>query len=158
MKPSTATIALTIALAVPAVPALALPAQVPGNAGTQRAPDNPGSSAGKPTDPGSQVGSEASASPGPGASASSKAKAYGKYCADQSRKRVAGQKGTPFSLCVTAMAKLATGQTNNPTTACKTESKKRVAGQKGTPFSKCVSAGAKLLGDQQDEEEAPHAS
>ena len=152
MKVSTATIALTIALAVPAVPAFALPAQVPDNPGTQRAPDNPGSTAGKPDDPGSQAGSTASASPGPGASASSKAKAYGKYCADQSRKHVAGQKGTPFSLCVTAMAKLAKGQTKNPTTACKAESKKRVAGQKGTPFSKCVSAGAKLLGDQEDEE------
>ena len=93
--------------------------------------------------------------PGPNASLPTKAKAYGKYCKDQSKKHVEGQKGTPFSLCVTAMAKVATGQTKNPTTACKAESKKRVAGQKGTPFSKCVSAAAKLLADQ---EEAPASS
>ncbi|MGC9219861.1 MAG: hypothetical protein ACP5H2_00750, partial [Solirubrobacteraceae bacterium] len=30
------------------------------------------------------------------------AKAYGKYCKGESKKHVAGQKGTPFSQCVTA--------------------------------------------------------
>ena len=59
-----------------------------------------------------------------------------------------GQKGTPFSQCVTAMAKLANGSTDNPQQACKDEGKKHVKGEKGTPFSKCVAAGAKLLGDQ----------
>jgi hypothetical protein len=86
--------------------------------------------------------------PGPSASLPAKAKAYGKYCQGESKKHVAGQKGTPFSQCVTAMAKLAKGKTDNPRTACKAESKKHVAGQKGTPFSKCVAAGAKLLRDQ----------
>jgi hypothetical protein len=83
--------------------------------------------------------------PGPNASPSAKAKAYGKNCQDQSKTHVAGTPGTPFSKCVTDMAKLATGSTNDPRTACKDESKKHVAGSPGTPFSLCVSSGAKLL-------------
>ena len=75
----------------------------------------------------------------------SQAKGYGFYCQNQSKKHVAGQKGTPFSQCVTAMAKLASGKTDSPTKACASMSKKHVKGQKGTPFSQCVSAGAKLL-------------
>lgn len=77
-----------------------------------------------------------------------KAKAYGHYCQNQSKKHVAGQKGTPFSQCVTAMAKLASGTTASPRTACASMSKKHVQGQKGTPFSNCVSSGAKLLKDK----------
>jgi hypothetical protein len=87
------------------------------------------------------------ATPGP----NSHAKAYGKYCQGQSKKRTdsaPGTKGTPFSQCVTALAKLASGKTDNPRTACQNESKQHVDGQKGTPFSLCVSAGAKLLRDQ----------
>ena len=83
--------------------------------------------------------------PGPNASPSAKAKAYGKNCQDQSKTHVAGPPGTPFSKCVTDMAKIANGSTNNPRTACKDESKKHVAGSPGTPFSLCVSSGAKLL-------------
>jgi hypothetical protein len=89
--------------------------------------------------------------PGPNASPSAKAKAYGKNCQDQSKTHVAGTPGTPFSKCVTDMAKLATGSTNNPRTACKDESKKHVAGTPGTPFSLCVSSGAKLLKTQHGE-------
>jgi hypothetical protein len=85
--------------------------------------------------------------PGPNASPEKKAKAYGKQCQGQSKKHVAGQKGTPFSQCVTALAKVATGKAN-PTTACKTLSKKHVAGQKGTPYSRCVVAAAKLKAQQ----------
>jgi hypothetical protein len=85
--------------------------------------------------------------PAPKASLPAKAKAYGHYCQNQSKKHVAGQKGTPFSQCVTAMAKLATGTTASPRAACATMSKKHVTGQKGTPFSNCVSGGAKLLKD-----------
>src|SRR5258705_6133378 len=48
--------------------------------------------------------------PGPGASLPEKAKAYGNYCQGQSKKHVAGQKGTPFSQCVTAMAKAANNE------------------------------------------------
>ena len=85
--------------------------------------------------------------PGPSAGAETKAKAYGSHCQGQSKKHVAGQKGTPFSQCVTAMAKVATGKAN-PTTACKALSKKHVAGQKGTPYSRCVVAAAKLQNEQ----------
>ena len=85
--------------------------------------------------------------PGPKASTQAKAHAYGKYCKTESKKHVAGQKGTPFSQCVTAMAKLASGQTKSPRVACKDLSKKHVDGQKGTPFSLCVSGAAKLLKD-----------
>ena len=74
-----------------------------------------------------------------------KAKAYGRLCQGQSKKHVAGTPGTPFSKCVTDMAKVANGSATNPRTACKNESKKHVAGQHGTPFSQCVSGAAKLL-------------
>ena len=77
------------------------------------------------------------------------AKAYGKHCQGQSKKHVAGQKGTPFSQCVTAMAKLAAGKTDSPQQACEGMSKKHVKGEQGTPFSRCVAAGAKLLQDEQ---------
>ena len=101
------------------------------------------------------------ATPGPGASAASKAKAYGKYCANQSKKHVAGQKGTPFSQCVTAMAKAAkaakaaeaakaagTEVTKpSPAKACSTLSKKKVGEEKKSAFSKCVVAAAKVIAD-----------
>jgi hypothetical protein len=90
----------------------------------------------------------ASDQPGPKAPLPAKVKAYGRYCQNQSKKHVAGQKGTPFSQCVTAMAKLATGQTNSPKAACSPMSKKHVAGEKGTPYSRCVAAGVKLKNDQ----------
>jgi hypothetical protein len=86
--------------------------------------------------------------PGPSAGLPAKAKAYGFYCQGESKKHVDGQKGTPFSQCVTAMAKLANGNTDNPAKACAGESKKHVDGQKGTPFSQCVSAAAKLKHDE----------
>jgi hypothetical protein len=75
------------------------------------------------------------------------ANAYGRYCQNQSKRHVPGQKGTPFSQCVTAMAKAAHGQ--SPAAACAGLSKKHVAGQRGTPFSRCVVAAAQLKRDQQ---------
>jgi len=86
--------------------------------------------------------------PGPDASPAAKAKAYGVHCQGESKKHVAGQKGTPFSQCVTAMAKLATGTTTSPKTACKSLSHKHVAGQKGTPYSQCIKAAAELKAAQ----------
>jgi len=83
--------------------------------------------------------------PGAGASLPAKAKAYGWHCRAESRKHVAGMRGTPFAQCVTAMAKLANEAVSNPRTACRKESKRHVKGEKGTPFSRCVVAGAKLL-------------
>ena len=130
---------VTAALALCAAPALAgQPEGVPPvNQGTAHNPKGP---------------QDDSATPGPKAGLPAKAKAYGRYCQGESKEHVDGQKGTPFSQCVTAMAKLANGNTANPAKACKGESKKHVEGQKGTPYSQCVSAGAKLQHDQDEDE------
>jgi hypothetical protein len=138
MTVSTRIAAVTAALALSAAPAVAAqPPNVPGAAKRATTPAGPQSpAAGKPTPPGPKAGLPA------------KAKAYGRRCQGQSKKHVAGEKGTAFSRCVTAMAKLATGTTTNPRTACKGLPKKHVKGQKGTPFSRCVVAGAKLLRGQ----------
>jgi hypothetical protein len=110
-------------------------------------------SADKPSEPGGDRSKAPAksehATPPSDARAAAKAKAYGKFCQDQSKKHVAGQKGTPFSQCVTAMAKLANGETDSAATACKSLSKKHVRGQKGTPYSRCIVAAAKLR-DEQD--------
>jgi hypothetical protein len=82
------------------------------------------------------------------------AKSFGFYCQNESKKHVDGQKGTPFSQCVHAMAQLANGSTDNPSKACAGESKKHVEGEKGTPFSRCVSAAAKLQHDQDQSSES----
>jgi hypothetical protein len=80
--------------------------------------------------------------------AQAQAKAYGKRCQGLSKKHVKGQKGTPFSQCVVAMAKLASGKETSPKAACKKLSKKHVKGKKGTPFSRCVKAGRKLKAER----------
>ncbi|HEV2774646.1 MAG TPA: hypothetical protein VGV90_03560 [Solirubrobacteraceae bacterium] len=104
---------------------------------------------------------QAAKTPAPTASPASKAKAYGKFCANQSKKHVAGQKGTPFSQCVTAMAKAAkaakaaeaakaagtTAPKPSPAKACATLPKKKVAGEKKSAFSKCVVAAAKVIAE-----------
>lgn len=104
--------------------------------------------ASQPADPGSQGHgpnyTPDHETPGPGATLPEKAKAYGAYCQDQSKKHVAGEKGTPFSQCVTAMAKAATHEQTTAKQACKGMSKKHVKGEKGTPFSRCVVAAAQL--------------
>lgn len=87
--------------------------------------------------------------PGPKAGLPEKAKAYGRYCQSESKKHVAGQHGTPFSVCVTGMAKLANNDNLSPTQACKSESKKHVKGEKGTAFSRCVAGAEQLRHDQQ---------
>ena len=69
----------------------------------------------------------------------------GQLCQGESKKHVKGQKETPFSQCVTAMAKLHNGTTTSPAKACASMSRKHVKGQKGTPFSVCVAGGKKLL-------------
>jgi len=121
-----------------------VPAGVTTGRPTGTPPSNPGTSH-RPSSPGSQGAGHRNQTPGPKAGLPAKAKAYGRYCQAESRRHVAGQPGTPFSNCVTAMAKLATGDSHNPTAACKSESKRHVAGQPGTPYSLCVSGAAKLL-------------
>jgi hypothetical protein len=108
-------------------------------AGIALAAGNPNNGKGNPhTTTGTTTGQTTTSLP-------SQAKAYGVYCANQSKVHVDGQKGTPFSQCVTAMAKLHKGTTSSPQVACAALSKKHVSGQKGTPYSNCVAAGAKLL-------------
>jgi hypothetical protein len=137
-------------LALGAAPAFAA-STPPSNQGTAHKPATTPSNT---TNPGTV---HRQATPGPSASLPSKAKAYGRFCQGQSKKRsdaAPGTKGTPFSQCVTAMAKAA--HTTAPTTttaqteqaarsACKSMSKKHVKGQSGTSFSKCVNGAAKLL-------------
>ena len=145
--------ALVIAAAgLMAAPAMAVPSQVPARHGAAHTPANHG----KSTTPGEKVegsdqagGGETASDVAPTGSLPEKARGYGRRCRGESKKHVAGQKGTPFSRCVTAMAKLATGETSTPRKACKGLSKKHVAGAKGTPFSRCVSEGAKLVAEHQ---------
>jgi hypothetical protein len=151
MKVNRTIAAAAAALTLSAVPALALASQ----------PTNPGQGHGPPAgvpygqqgttgDHGTtgDQGTTGGQGPGPGANLPAKAKAYGRYCQGESKKHVAGTPGTPFSKCVTDMAKLANGSAKNPTSACKNESKKHVKGEKGTPYSRCVSGAAKLLKSQ----------
>jgi hypothetical protein len=136
---------LAATLAVGAAPALAMGppsgTPIPTNSGTSHMPANPGSQGGQGT-------SHKPSTPGPNASLPAKARAYGRYCQNESKQHVAGTPGTPFSKCVSDMAKLASGSTKSPRAACENESKRHVAGQKGTPFSECVSGGAKVLENQ----------
>lgn len=137
------------ALALGAVPALAIAQGQP--EGVPPAHSN-GNGHGKGNGNGKGNGPEYTPAepekPGPKAGLPEKAKAYGRYCNDQSRKHVKGEKGTPFSQCVTAMAKAANDEKLSPGKACKGMSKKHVKGQKGTPFSQCVKGVAKLRKDE----------
>jgi len=122
------------ALALATAPAIALAAPSPtgqenGN-GPKYAPEKP-------------------ETPGPKDPLPEQAKAYGVYCKNESRKHVEGEKGTPFSRCVTAMARASQNDKLTARQACKGLSKKHVKGEKGTPFSRCVTAAAKLRNDQQ---------
>jgi hypothetical protein len=74
--------------------------------------------------------------------------AYGKFCQNQSKKHVAGKSGTPFSQCVTALAKADKSDATTAREACRSMSKKHVAGSKGTPFSRCVVAVAQMRKSQ----------
>jgi hypothetical protein len=82
--------------------------------------------------------------PGPKSPLPEKAKAYGVYCRGFSKKHVKGEKGTPFSQCVTAMARAATNPDTTAREACNGFSKKHAAGEKGTPFSRCVVAATRV--------------
>lgn len=77
-----------------------------------------------------------------------KGRAYGFYCKGESKKHVKGEKGTPFSNCVKAMAKADHNAKVSAREACKALSKKHVKGQPGTPFSACVKGVAQMREDQ----------
>jgi hypothetical protein len=141
-------VVLVAGLALAGTPAFA--ADPPSD--TPNRDDNPGvEHRPSETPPANQGTEHKPATPGPKADLPAKAKAYGRYCEDQSKKRsdaAEGTKGTPFSQCVTAMAKLASDRTDSPRKACKELSKEHAEGEKGTPFSICVKEGAKLLREQ----------
>jgi hypothetical protein len=142
--------AVAAVIAVLASPAFA--ADQP--AGTPDKGNNPGAVHKPDSTPPSNDGTEHKpATPRPKAGLPAKAKAYGRHCKGESKKHVEGEKGTPFSQCVTAMAKLANGKTSSPRKACKELSEKHEKGEKGTPFSRCVSNGAKLLREQKAQHE-----
>ena len=129
------------AAAVFAAPSVALAVGPPANPGGDHRPaTTPSQSKNHPT-PSSNAAPEATAP------AADKAKAYGKHCQGQSKKHVAGEKGTAFSRCVTAMAKAATGKTDSARAACAEMSKKHTPGKRGTPYSRCVNEAAKLIED-----------
>src|SRR3954447_25978525 len=130
------TAAIVGALALSAAPALAVDEHAHDGAGTP--PSNQGTAHQQTTK---------TNTPGPKASLPAKAKAYGRYYQGESKKHVAGTPGTPFSKCVTAMAKVAHDQASAKN-ACKTESRKKAAGAERSAFSICVSGAAKLKQDQ----------
>ncbi len=86
---------LATAVAVAAGPPSSTPPQ---NQGTSHQADHPQGPTYTPGQPGN--------APGPKAGLPAQAKAYGRYCQSESRKHVKGEKGTPFSRCVAAAAKL----------------------------------------------------
>ena len=143
-------IALVVgALALAAVPAMAL-ATKPAEPGGDHGNSGGANSQGKgphyepaPTPP-----------PGPKAGLPEQAKAYGRDGQEQGfgKKHVKGEKGTPFSQCVTALAKAATNETMAAKRACKGLNKKHVKGEKGTPFSRCVVAANKVRKEQRQQQ------
>lgn len=80
----------------------------------------------------------ADSTPGPKAPQAELTHAYGVYCRGASKEHKKGEKGTEFSRCVTAAAKVANGESAK--VACQASSKKHEAGQKGTEFSRCIAA------------------
>ena len=76
----------------------------------------------------------------------------GQYCKGVSKKKIPGQKGTPFSQCVTAMAKINKKQSLAPSQACaslrqikgKKNANKKNKGAANKAFKACVQAGKKL--------------
>ena len=71
-------------------------------------------------------------------------KAYGYHCRGVSKKHVKGEKGTPFSQCVKALARADKNPDLTGKKACRGLSKKHVKGKKGTPFSTCVKGVAQM--------------
>jgi hypothetical protein len=131
---SIAVLAAAALLAIPSIaPAAGSPPADPGNG--HKPAGTPGPPASTPA---------ASDTPGPDAPSSVKAKAYGRRCAKESRRHVPGEKGTPFSQCVTAMAKAASGEAKTARAACAGLSRRHTEGEHGSPYSRCVVAASRL--------------
>jgi uncharacterized protein (DUF305 family) len=86
-----------------------------------------------------------SAGPSYAAGAGSAVQPVGKHCSNQSTSRVAGAKATPYATCLTAMRRLARGESRSPQIACGRLSRKRASGAAVSPFAKCVTAGTQLV-------------
>jgi hypothetical protein len=136
---SIAVLVVAVLLAVPSAAIAVGKPPVPGNGHKPAGTPAPS----KDTSPSSTPNA---GTPGPDARPGVKAKAYGRLCQGESKKHVAGQKGTPFSQCVTAMAKAASGEGKSARAACAGLSRKHTRGERGTPFSRCVSAARKIVG------------
>ena len=133
MRRTITALAVTGALSLAAAPAIALPPQASDKA-----------------QQGGQSQEHKPATPGPHASTPAKAKAYGKFCQDQSKKKAEGQKKSDFAKCVTAMAKAANDESKTAREACKSMSKKHTKGEKGTPFSRCRVGVAQMRTEDSD--------
>ena len=127
----------------PIVGALALTA-APALAGSDRGNGTPPSNQGTAHKQAEQTHPAKTNTPGPKASLPAKAKAYGRYCQGTSKTHTEGSKGTPFSQCVTALAKVAHSNTISAKQACKSLSHKKATGAKRSDFSTCVNGAAKL--------------
>ena len=138
----TRSIAAVVTAAALATPSVALAVGPPTTPGSGHKP------AANTTQPraGQHPGNGPHSTPDPAAPASTKAKAYGELCHKESKKHVKGSKGTPFSRCVTAMAKAASGEARTARAACAGLTHKHTKGKKGTPFSRCMAAASKLVG------------
>jgi hypothetical protein len=71
----------------------------------------------------------------------------GQYCKGVSKKKIPGQKGTPFSQCVKAMAQINKKPSLAPSQACASLKKFKGASNKSKAnkaFKACVQAGKKL--------------
>jgi hypothetical protein len=79
-------------------------------------------------------------------------KAYGYWCKKQgfSKKHVKGQKGTPFSQCVKALAQADKHDQMTAKKACRALKGERHKphGEKGTAFSRCIKAAAQMRKDE----------
>ena len=76
----------------------------------------------------------------------------GQYCKGMSKKKIPGQKKTPFAQCVTAMAKINKKPSTTSAAAC-ASIKKNVRGRSArrtaqAQFKKCVVAGNKYKADR----------
>ncbi len=80
----------------------------------------------------------------PATEAKSRGKAHGRYCRGQSKKHVKGEKGTAFSRCVKAMARLDKDERKSARAACK-------AIEKGLERRQCVKAARELERDEDEQ-------
>ena len=80
----------------------------------------------------------------PATEAKSRGKAHGRYCRGQSKKHVKGEKGTAFSRCVKAMARLDKDERKSARAAC-------MAIEKGLERRQCVKAARELERDEDEQ-------